>query len=99
MQSIIHPKALPSGVVITPNVSGKHVSGAGGETIDKYVECLTNMTTKAGDDIGNNWNVADVARPLRTVSQVTGPADHPQEGTTSSTIRSASSSSLVWLSA
>jgi hypothetical protein len=34
------------------------------------------MATKAGDDIGNNWNVADVARPLRAVSQVTGPADH-----------------------
>ena len=35
------------------------------------------MTTKAGTDIGNNWSVADVARPLHAVSQVTGPADHP----------------------
>ena len=37
---------------------------------------MTNMTTKAGDDTGNNWNVADVARPLHAVSQVIGPADH-----------------------
>ena len=37
---------------------------------------MTNVTTKAGDDISNNWNVADVARPLRAVSQVNGPADH-----------------------
>ena len=77
VKSVIHPKALPSGVVVAPNATGKHFSGAGGEVIEKYGECLTNMTTKAGTDIGNNWSVADVARPLHAVSQVTGPADHP----------------------
>ena len=76
VKSVIHPKALPSGVVITPNDSGKHFSGAGGEIIEKYCECVTNMTTKTGNDIGCGWNAADVARPLHAVSQVTGPADH-----------------------
>ena len=76
VKSVIHPKALPSGVVITPNDSGKHFSGAGGEIIEKYGECVTNMTTKTGNDIGCGWNAADVARPLHAVSQVTGPADH-----------------------
>ena len=76
MKSVIHPKALPSGVVIIPNVNGKHFSLAGGEVIEKYGECMTNMAAKAGDDIGNNWNVADVARPLRAVSQVIRLADH-----------------------
>ena len=43
---------------------------------EKYEECMTNMTTKAGDDIGKHWNLADVARPLHAVSQVIGLADH-----------------------
>ena len=76
VKSVIHPKALPSGVVITPHVTGRHVSGAARDTNEKYGECLSKMTTKAGDDIGNNWNVADVARPLHAVSQMIGPADH-----------------------
>ena len=45
--------------------------------IEKYGECITNVTNKAGDDIGNKWNAADVAGPLRAVRQVIGPAEHP----------------------
>ena len=33
VKSVIHPEALPSGVAIIPNVSGKYFSGAGGEII------------------------------------------------------------------
>ena len=46
---------------------------------------MTNMITKADDDTSNKRTVADVARPLRAVSQVIGSADHPT-GTVSGTL-------------
>ena len=77
VKHVTHPTTLPSSTIITPNQTGRHFSGAGGETIEKYGDCMTTMTTKTGTEIGMPWNVADVARPLHAVSQVTGPADHP----------------------
>ena len=77
VKHVTHPTTLPSGTIINPNQSGRHFSGASGETIEKYGDCLTTMVTKTGTEIAMPWNVADVARPLHAVSQVTGPADHP----------------------
>ena len=77
VKHVTHPTTLPSSTIITPNQTGRHFSGAGGETIEKYGDCMTTMTTKTGTEIAMPWNVADVARPLHAVSQVTGPADHP----------------------
>ena len=77
VKHVTHPTTLPSSTIINPNQTGRHFSGAGGETIEKYRDCMTTMTTKTGTEIAMPWNVADVARPLHAVSQVTGPADHP----------------------
>ena len=69
-----HPKTLPAGVKITPNVSGKHFSGAGGEVVEKFGECLTTLTSPLGE-VGCRWNLADVSRPLHSVSQIAGPEE------------------------
>ena len=77
VKHVTHPSTLPTGAIITPNNTGRHFSGAGGETIEKYGDCMTTMITATGTEIAMPWNVACVARPLHAVSQVTGPADHP----------------------
>ena len=77
VKHVTHPSTLPTGAIITPNNTGRHFSGAGGETIEKYGDCMTTMITATGTAIAMPWNVACVARPLHAVSQVTGPADHP----------------------
>ena len=35
------------------------------------------MGNARGGQIGNDWNVAEVSRPLHAVSQVTGAIEHP----------------------
>ena len=73
-RNVTHPKTLPAGVKVTPNTSGKHFSGAGGEVIEKFGECITNIESAHGT-VGCRWNVADVTRPLHSVSQIAGPYD------------------------
>ena len=73
-RNVTHPKTLPSGVKVTPNTSGKHFSGAGGEVIEKFGECMTTLEGPHGQ-VGCRWNVADVTRPLHSVSQIAGPYD------------------------
>ena len=47
-RNVTHPKALPSGVKVDPNTTGKHLSGAGGEVIEKYGECMTSIAGTPG---------------------------------------------------
>ncbi len=69
-----HPKTLPSSVKIEPTITGKHSSAAGGDVIEKSGECMTTLEGQHGR-VGCKWNVAEVTRPLHSVSQITGPAD------------------------
>jgi hypothetical protein len=73
-RNVTHPKTIPKGVKIEENISGKHFSGAGGEIIEKYGECVTSIEGTHGK-VGCRWNIAEVTRPLHSVSQMTGPAD------------------------
>ena len=59
---------------VIPNHTGKHFSGAGGEAIAKFGECMTNIEGAHGK-VGCRWNVADVTRPLHSVGQIAGPID------------------------
>ena len=77
VKHVTHPSTLPSSVKITPNTTGKHFSGAGGEVIERYGSAEAMLTTAEGREIIIDTNVAEVSRPLHAVSQVTGPADHP----------------------
>jgi len=71
-RNVTHPKTLPAGVQVTPNATNKHFTGAGGEVIQKYGECTTNIEGPHGR-VGCRWHVADVTRPLHSVSQIAGP--------------------------
>jgi len=73
--NVIHPDDLPSGVDIKENTTGKHFSGAGGSIIKKYGSCSTMNQTKGGTKFGARWQVADVTRPLNSVSETCGPID------------------------
>ena len=75
MANVIHPDDLPAGVDIKENTTGKHFSGAGGSLITKYGSCSTVNQTEGGGKFGARWQVADVTRPLNSVSETCGPAD------------------------
>ena len=72
---VAHPRTMPAGVKITPNASGKHFSGAGGETIERFGDATTLGTMAGNAQVVNKWNLADVVRPLHSVAEITGPAD------------------------
>ncbi len=74
--NVLNPKDLPSDAEPVPNTSGKHFVGAKGDTIEKYGTCDTICETDHGM-VGCHWQLADVTRPLHSVSQVTGPKDGP----------------------
>ena len=42
--------------------------------IEKFGECMTTLEGPHGQ-VGCTWNVADVTRPLHSVSQIAGPYD------------------------
>ncbi len=42
--------------------------------IEKHGECITNIEGSHGT-VGCRWNVAEVTRPLHSVSQIAGPYD------------------------
>ena len=73
VRHVTHPRTLPAGVLMRHNVSGKHFTGAGGEVIERFGACDTLTTMTTGAQVVNEWELADVARPLHSVSQTTGP--------------------------
>ncbi len=84
--NVIHPKQLPSDAVPEPNTNGKHFNGAGGDFIERYGTCLTELEGEHGA-IGCDWDLADVSRALHSVSKVAGPFEGPGNKTSSSTTR------------
>ena len=75
---VIHPRALPAGIDVVPNTSGKHFSGASGDTIERFGDCRAQLTTLAGGEIDCGWDLAEVSRPLHAVSKITGPIGDPK---------------------
>ena len=76
VDNVIGPDDLPAGVEPSGNTSGKHFVGANGSHIRKYGTCDLLMEGEFGE-FGCRWQVADVTRPLNSVSKVTGPQEHP----------------------
>ncbi len=74
--NVLHPKDLPADAEPKPNTSGRHFVGANNSKIEKYGSCVTKLESDLGV-IGCNWQLADVSRPLHSVSEVTGPVEHP----------------------
>ena len=74
--NVLHPKDLPADAEPKPNTTGRHFVGANNSKIEKYGSCVTQLESELGA-IGCNLQLADVSRPLHSVSEVTGPAEHP----------------------
>ncbi len=76
VRNVIHPKNLPHDAEPKPNDTGRHFVGANNTTIERYGTCETILETPLGA-VGCNWDLADVTRPLHSVSTVTGPIEGP----------------------
>ena len=55
VRHVTHPRTLPAGVVMRPNVSGKHFNGAGGEVIERFGACETVTAMTIGAQVVNAW--------------------------------------------
>ena len=73
---VVNPDDLPASCQVVKDTSGKDFVGAGGERIRRYGTAKTVMSGQHGRVLCN-WRVADVTRPLHSVSHVTGPEEHP----------------------
>ncbi len=80
VDNVIHPDELPEDAEYQPNTSGKHFVGANNAHIENFGSCQTKMT-QHGDvtraDVGCDWRMADVSRPLHSVAKVAGPKGGP----------------------
>ena len=76
VDNVLHPKDLPADVELAPHTTGRHFVGANNSKIERFGSCKTKLETKHRE-VGCNWQLADVTRPLHSVSRVTGPADGP----------------------
>ena len=80
VDNVIHPGEIPDGIDIEPNKRDKHFLGANNTRIENYGTCTTAIkgkTSKGSVDAQCNWSLAEVSRPLRSVSKLCGPIDEP----------------------
>ena len=72
--NVMHPKYLPKDAKPEPNHTGNHFTGAGGDMIEKFGTCLTELEGEHGR-VGCEWDLAEVSRALHSVSKVCGPEE------------------------
>ena len=75
VDNVVGPDDLPGGVKVEPNKTGKHFIGANSATITNHGMCTTILKDDRGQQIRCPWRVADVTRPLHSVSRITGPEE------------------------
>ena len=76
--NVIHPEDLPENVEYEPHDSDNHFVGANDSRIERYGKCKTLLSGKRGE-VGCDWDMANVTRPLHSVAKVTGPKVGPAE--------------------
>ena len=76
VDNVIHPCELPADANPVPNDTDSHFVGANNSRIEKFGTCTTRLDSECGQ-VGCDWQLADVTRPLHSVSKVTGPRDGP----------------------
>ncbi len=74
--NVIGPDELPCDVKVEENNNDSHFVGANNSRIEKFGTCVTHMQGAHGA-VGCKWQVANVTRPLHSVSTITGPYDGP----------------------
>ena len=72
----VHPDELPCDARPEANTTGRHFVGANKSRIENFGTCKTVLEGEHGE-VGCNWCLADVSRPLHSVSQVAGPFEGP----------------------
>ena len=73
--NVVGPDCVPGNTRIIPNTTGRHYQGAGGSRIKKHGSCTTIITDDQGRRVICPYNLADVSRPLNSVSSIAGPED------------------------
>ena len=76
VDNAVHPDELPCDAEPEANKSGRHFVGAKGERIEKYGTCTTMLEGDHGQ-VGCKWQLADVTRPLHSLSTIAGPPEGP----------------------
>lgn len=71
--NVVGPDCVPGCTVTTPHTTGRHYQGAGGSRITKHGSCTTIITDDEGRRVICPFNLADVSRPLNSVSSIAGP--------------------------
>ncbi len=70
----IHPAELPSDAQPKPNETGKHFAGVNNTRIEKFGTCCTTLEGDHGE-VDCDWQLADVTRPLHSLSTIAGPPE------------------------
>ncbi len=68
---VVHPKDLPASVRVIRPEKLRNFVGPKGETIDHWGESKIILEQKDGPNITNTFQVADVVRPLHSISRIT----------------------------
>ena len=74
---VIRPEDMPKDVQIEVNTSNKRYSDASGGIVIRHGSATTKLTDADGREMLCATQVADVVRPLHSVSQTTGTANGP----------------------
>ena len=76
--NVIHPAQLPRNVEIRQNDKGEHFVGANNSRIEHFGDCTTSLTTEEGAEAECDWSLAEVSRPLHSVSKMCGQIEAPK---------------------
>ena len=73
VDNVVHPKHMPKDVQIEVNNTNQHFSDASGGVIIRHGKALVKLKDAEGNEMLCPTQVADVVRPLHSVSRTTGP--------------------------
>ena len=79
---VADPDDVPEGTVVRANKEDKQFVGANNSRIENYGTCTTTIrgkTSKGNVDALCNWALAEVSRPLHSVSRLCGPIDEAKQ--------------------
>ena len=79
VDNVIHPVEVPEGIPSTPNDTGRDFVDAGNHVIKNHGTCMTMLEDSEQRQIGCQWRMADVSRPLHSVTRIAGPEEGPGE--------------------
>ena len=67
---VTNPGSLPGSVEVTKSAKTRNFVAANNEPINNHGEAITNLEQESGQEVQNIFQVADVSRPLHSVSKI-----------------------------